>query len=191
MALDCHWSFEEQLKELKAKAKRRLVIISKVANTIWGLESRILAITTHSLVESVANYGLASFGGHLPERDIAPIGTTIINRAARKVIGTGPTIRREILYALADMRSINNHFILKVANILDRTLRATGTAAEKKAKQVCIKQYCPESQNYPGVNFLRWETQVITRENREIYAGSHTKQEDKDRIPKIAWSIAQ
>ena len=130
VVLDCHWTFEEHIKELKATAKRRLVILNRVGNTNWGLESRIMAITTHSLIESVTNYGLASFGRHLWDQDRSSVDTTILNKAARKVVGAGPTIRTEILYALADMRSMTNHYILKVANILDRTLREKGTAAE-------------------------------------------------------------
>ena len=53
--LDCHWAFVEHLRVLKAKAERRLTILRKVSNALWGLETRVLSITTHSLIESVVN----------------------------------------------------------------------------------------------------------------------------------------
>ena len=53
------------------------------------------------------------------------VETSIIDKAASNVVGTGPTIRRDALYALADVRSIANHegnYTLKAANTA--TLRA-------------------------------------------------------------------
>ena len=58
-------------------------------------------------------------------RDSRLVDTSIINKAASNVAGTGPAIRRDALYALADVRSIANHegkYILKVA--YTATLRA-------------------------------------------------------------------
>ena len=100
-----------------------------------GLETRILAITTHALIESVANYGLATFGSHITKKDENELDAILLNRAARRVIGTGITVRREILHMLADTRTATNRYILKTANILDRTMRATGTTAKDTAEK--------------------------------------------------------
>ena len=56
--MDCHGEFQEHVKELRIKAIKRPTIISKVASTIWGMESRTLAVTAHALLESIVNYGL-------------------------------------------------------------------------------------------------------------------------------------
>ena len=40
----------------------------KVSNASCGLETRILAITTHALIESAVNCGLATFGGRVTEK---------------------------------------------------------------------------------------------------------------------------
>ena len=67
--VDCQWAFREHLQNVRSKAIRRYNIIKRVANTSWGLEGRILAITTHSLMESVINYGLAIMGSHASLRE--------------------------------------------------------------------------------------------------------------------------
>ena len=51
--IDCQWAFNEHVEGLMAKAAKRMGILNRIGNTTWGLESRILSITTHSLVESV------------------------------------------------------------------------------------------------------------------------------------------
>ena len=58
-----------------------------------------------------------------------------MNVAARKIVGTNISARREILYTMADVRTAQNHYILKSANLLDRVLRATGTAAQVQAQE--------------------------------------------------------
>ena len=189
--LDHHWTFAEHIKELKAKAKRRLVILNKVGNTNWGFESRIMSITTHSLIESVTNYGLASFGRHLWDRDRSSVDTTILNKAARKVVGTGPTIRREILFALADMKSMTNQYILKAANLLDRTLRAKGTTAEQAARLLCMEHYSQESHDFPGVGLTQWETSVTTKIEEAQIEKRHLNKKPIDRLTEVAWTIAQ
>ena len=62
--------------------------------------------------------------------------TELLNRTARRVIGTGTTIRRNALHILADTLTATNHYILKAANILDWTLMATGTTAKASAEEV-------------------------------------------------------
>ena len=80
----------------KKRTKRRLGILREVSNATWGLETRILAITTHSLIESVKKYGLGTFGALITETDERALDTELLNEAARRVIGTGITVRREV-----------------------------------------------------------------------------------------------
>ena len=129
MVLDFTWIFEEHVRDLKTKTIRRLAILNKVSNTSWGLEARILGITTHALIESVVNYGLATVGAQIAGRREKAIDTELLNRAARRAIGTGVTVWRVALHIMADTRTATNRHILRAANILDLTLRATGTAA--------------------------------------------------------------
>ena len=49
---------------------------------------------------------------------------------AREIAGVGFSIRREILYTLADIRTVHNRYLLKVANVFDRILRAKQTQAQ-------------------------------------------------------------
>ena len=87
---------------------------------------------------------------------------------------------------------MTNHYTLEVANILVRTLRATGATAESTAKQLCIQQYCPESQRYPGEKRLHWEVSVTTKTAGELAKeGLPQKKATKDKIPAIVWAIAK
>ena len=63
VVLDCHWNFRAHFEEVRKKAAKRIHIIQRVSGTVWGMESRILAVSTHALVESVVNYGFATTGG--------------------------------------------------------------------------------------------------------------------------------
>ena len=63
VALHCEWNFGQHLVEARAEALRRFGVMAKVGNAVWGMESRILSITAHSLVDSVISYGLATAGG--------------------------------------------------------------------------------------------------------------------------------
>ena len=189
--LDCHWAFEEHLKVLKTKAERRQAILRRVSNTRWGLETRILSITTHSLVESVVSYGLATYGAHILEQDARAVDTRVLNRAARRVVGTGPTIRREIMHVIADTRSFHNHHILKGANILDRVLRAKGTTAQRNADQYLNKHYynyTTHQQKEGGVPQY-WSILNKTKLNRkEWYSGGYLKH---PLLEEVSWIVRQ
>ena len=62
--------------------------------------------------------------------DLNSVNTGILNPVARKIAGFGITVRREVLYTLADLQSASNHYLLKTANVFDRTLRAKNTQAQ-------------------------------------------------------------
>ena len=139
--LGYQWSFREHVECLKAKAAKRMGILNKVGSTTWGLESRILAITTHSLVESVASYGLAAYGSHISQLASRKIDTGLLTRAARRTVGTGPAARREILRALAYTKPFSNHYVRKSANVFDGVLRSTGTSARLTAVKFLHEHY--------------------------------------------------
>ena len=64
------------------------------------METRILSISTHSLVESVISYGLVVSGRHVSSEIMGKVDTGVTNVAARKILGTNASARREVLYTL-------------------------------------------------------------------------------------------
>ena len=178
--LDCQWSFREHVTGLRAKAIKRLGIFNRVGNTTWGLESRILAITAHSLVESVVGYGLAVYGVHTGQLDAHQIDTGILTRVARRAVGTGITARREILHALADTKSFQNHYLQKIANVMDRTLRSTGTSARSTAIRFLHRHYHLNSDKTKELQNTYWCSLGTT-------GGKSTW--SKDRSTKLTWAL--
>ena len=77
----------------------------------------------------------------------------IIHKAARRIAGTDTTAKREIINALADVKTAGNHYILQVANRPDRIMRANKTVAQERAKTFLQQHYCasgieePETDN--------------------------------------------
>ena len=61
-ALYCEWSSVQHLVEARAETQERFRALTKVGNTVWGAESRILSVTAHSLLESAVSHGLAITG---------------------------------------------------------------------------------------------------------------------------------
>ena len=109
-----------------------MAVFQKVSNSVWGLENRVLTISAHALIESLLNYGLTITGSAASMIEFGNIDKKIMNPIARRITGVGYSARREVIYPLADIRSAHNHYLLKVANVMDRTLRARGTQAQKR-----------------------------------------------------------
>ena len=130
LSLDGCWAFHGHVESMLKELRVRMAAVRKVSNCTWGLENRVLATTVHALVESVINYGLTLTGSPISTDDLGRLDTMILNPVARRVTGVGYSIRREILFTLADIRSAQNHYLLKVANVMDRILRAGGTQAQ-------------------------------------------------------------
>ena len=164
MVIDCHWVFEEHIRDMRSRAVKRLAVLGRVANTNWGLENRILSITTHSLVESLINYGSAVYGSHCGREQGEKIDSMILNKAARKVTGTGFATRREILHILADTRSFDNHYNLKAANIVDRALRADGTNAQKNVINLSNQQRDFQTYNKGEMENFKWKKIMSKKE---------------------------
>ena len=81
---------------MKTKAIRRLPVLDRVSCSTTVLEARILSISTHGLLESVASFGLAITGAHASVAEIREIDTGVLTKAARRAVGEGPTVRKEI-----------------------------------------------------------------------------------------------
>ena len=90
--LDCHWAFEEHVKEMSNKVAKRLSVISRVASTAWGLECRVLSISAHALLGSVINYGLAVYGTHCSIIQAEKIDSAVLNKVSRKITEVGVTV---------------------------------------------------------------------------------------------------
>ena len=167
IVIDCHWACEEHIRDIRKRAAQRLAALNRVAHITVGLESRVRLITTHSLIESLINYGLAVYGAHCGKEQGGRIDSMILNKAARKIIGTSIAVRREVMHIMADTRSFGNHHSLKTANIVDRAYRAEGTNAQKNVIRLNNEEQ--NFQKYSTVNekMYRWKELVTSKENVE------------------------
>ena len=125
-----------------------------------------LATTTHALIESIIGYGLATTGSHTRAEELRAIDTRFLHRAARRVAGTNITMRKETLMIMADLTSVVNQYVLKIANVLDRTLIAGGTAAQShawSAIQAQSGQKTQQEQPTPAEDYetVEWEMDRI------------------------------
>ena len=102
-----------------------------------------MTITVHALIESILGYGLTLTGSAATMNDLDSIDRCILNPVARRVAGVGMSVRREVLYSLADPRSVQNHYVLKAANVIDRMLRAKGAQAQQHLQQYLEKTQRP------------------------------------------------
>ena len=100
----------------------------------------ILTTTERALMESLFNYGLTVTGSAISLEGLQGVDTKMLNPVARRVAAAGYSIRREVLFILADIRSARNHYLLKAANVLDRTLRAARTQARKMAGGAALEE---------------------------------------------------
>ena len=91
-------------------------------------------------MESIIGYGLTLTGSSTTVEDLERIDTAALNPIARRVAGAGYSVRREVLYSLADLRTIQNHYLPKVADVLDRVLRAGQTQAQENLQKYLREQ---------------------------------------------------
>ena len=118
------------------------------------MESRILAISTHALIESVVNYGLAVSGRHVCQRIMDEVDTGVLNVAARKILVANASASGEVLYALSVARNTFNYYISKTANVPDRTLRSANAGAQENAWNLAQSAY-EKTKKQQGDNFFR------------------------------------
>ena len=86
-------------------------------------------------MESVIGYGLTVTVSALSERDLRQLDTRALNPALRQITGANSTTRRQVTFAIADIKSAHNHYLLKTANILDRALRGQGTRIQETIRK--------------------------------------------------------
>ena len=175
---------------MRKKAAERIHIIRRASGTVWGMESRILAVSTHALVESVANSGLATTGGRGGKMALRKTDTAIMNVVAREVVGANMSARKEILYALADVKTAYNHYIFKGANMLDRILRATNTAAQKTALEITKKAY-PRAETGGKKKFLHAWTEITSLRGKEsnLTENQQIEQEERPSRHQKYWEV--
>ena len=92
--------------ETRDRVARRLQVLAKVGSTMCSLACIILSAPTHALVERVLCYGLATTGKRTNMQQISKIDTTLLRKAAKKIVGTTITMGTEIPMALANIRSL-------------------------------------------------------------------------------------
>ena len=133
-ALDCRWVFGEDIKEPRLEVIQRLSVLRKVANALRSFERRILSATSHALIASVANYGEAALVTHCGQAQAGWIDSSVLRKAARKIIGTGLSAGRAVLHVLADPEFFTNDYPLQTANMVGRVLRAGGATPQDDIK---------------------------------------------------------
>ena len=193
--LDRKWTFQDHTKEVQRKLRTRQAIIGRVGNTGWGLENRVLTTTAHALVESVLNYGLTITGSAMHETTFRSMDTAVLNPVARRVAGVGYSIRREVLYTLADLHSTQNHYLLKTANLFDRTLRARGTRAQTNLQKYLRKEKIQGGLWKSGVEMKNITEQItspkgLVRGKIELQEHEQNKKANPLSIP-MNWRIHQ
>ena len=135
LKLDGQWSFQGNVAEIREKMRAHIAFLRKLSGTSSGLENRRLTTTAHALVGCALNYGLTATGRAISEVEFRQVDTKVLNPVARQIAGVSPTTRREVIFTLADLRSTQNHFRLKTANIEDRALRAKGSRAQRAIRK--------------------------------------------------------
>ena len=142
LQLDYVWTFRDHMTEARRKLRVRQTVLNKASNAKWGLGNRILTTTAHALIESPLNHGPTVTGSAATENDLQQVITCILNPTAWRIAGVGPAIRGDVLYTLAGPRSIQNHGLPRVANAMDRALRASATQVRKNmAKYLSLKEH--------------------------------------------------
>ena len=107
------------------------------------LESRILSIIAHALVEGVVNYGLSVARTHGGQRGVQSVKGGIV--------GAGPAGGRNMLNSMADARTLTDHFGIEAANMMDRVLHAGGASAQSHTRTCLRMHYHINSPNPPDI----------------------------------------
>ena len=123
------------MAEAQEKLKVRPAACGAVSGAKWVLGSRILTTAAHALIENLINYGLTATGSAAMEGDAQQPNTQILHPTARRIAAVGPSIRRGVLFTLADLRTTQNHYLLKKANLTDRAMRAGEPQIEQNAER--------------------------------------------------------
>ena len=133
--MDCQWIFGEHVKEQRSKITRRLSVICRGRNTVWGLECRILPIAVRTPIQGIINYGPSAYSSHCTRQTLEHVDKAASGKAARKVSGAGFSVRREVLRILPDAKAVTNRYFLKADNLVLRALRADETHAQRNIQR--------------------------------------------------------
>ena len=98
VTIDSQFTLDEHFKNMCTKAAVRQSILSKVANSHWGLELGTLHITHNAVINSLLRYALAITGSVFPPDLVRRVNTQIINVAASKIGGANRTARIECMH---------------------------------------------------------------------------------------------
>ena len=123
----------------------------------------------------------------------------VMNPAARKITGGNPTIRREILYTLADLKTTQNHSLLKTANIIDRALRAQGAQIQNTVQRYLQQQAkMPIRESRLGSQMIQIRGGLIREEKHTIHTGKEQgkmteviENKSENQIPSMTWWIRE
>ena len=139
--LDSRLRFGYHVEQVINKAKIRQELLRRVAGFTWGLEANVLRMTVTTLIISLLRYGLALYGAMAYEQSLYRLDATVVNVAARKVLGVSMSARLPALHATAGLKSARNLLQQHSAEMLDSTLRVTNSTAQDRLKTWSRKAY--------------------------------------------------
>ena len=87
VVFDCDWNVRQHYRGARGE------VINRVSGAVWGFGSRIFPVSSPALLESVPSYGLAATGVRVNLIVLRQVGTQIIRRVARKIVGANVTLR--------------------------------------------------------------------------------------------------
>ena len=138
VTLDNDFTLDDHMQTTMAKAQLRQAILSKVANTRWGLGHTVLSVTHDALVSSLLRYAMVITGSCYPGDLVDRVDVAIINTAARKISGLHYSTRLEVLHFLAGTNLFRNLYSHHCALFVHRALCASDSGIRSRlAKEIC------------------------------------------------------
>ena len=135
-----------------------------------------MSITAHALIESVVNYGLAVYVSHRSQIQSERTDSSILNKAARKIIATGLPVRREVFRTFADTRTVANHHLLKIADMVGRVL-----GAERKTAQTNLIHFVNATNLFPKYEIIEGQRGLWGERYRMEAEGEYVEEKKNQR----------
>ena len=108
--------------------------MKKIANTSWGCNIQTMIMTYKGLIQNSISFGIAAWGGNVPEEVLQRINIDLIHPALRIIGGNKRWCRIENLYLSMDAYSVQNLSTTRCAQLLDRKRRIASLSGQKHRK---------------------------------------------------------
>ena len=156
LMLDERLSFQEHFCA-EIRAEIRMGVPPRVSGFVWGFGTNVLRMTSNALITSLWRYGLAVTGFMAYEQSLSKVDTVVINVAARRILGVGPSARLPALRSTAGAKSIRNLWFQLCAELSDSSLRVTNGAIQCRLRKWAdgiydAKQWMPMKTQHKSVS---------------------------------------